>query len=296
MSRFYVGFEFEFYSKLRQNEVIYMLRSLVRKHRIPAKITTDDEGSYKGKFVVKDDCSIVPPDGNMPWMGYETYEVVTPPMRLSEAIPFMDDMFKWIDLFGSTNYSCGLHVNISFESGKKQERLEPWKVVLAYDDTEVLKNLRRRCNTYCRSLRKRIAPFVYKRADLNDVTSIINAIERYVDIYYKEKYMSVNVSRLDEGYVEFRALGGKDYQKRGEFVRDEINKMVKALEVALEPTHSEKITSLIGELLHDTRKEAEAARTRREGTRERGRVRQVQRRNSTSVRNVSEQHARTGSA
>lgn len=259
MSRFDIGFEFEFYSKLNHNEVVYTLRALLRKNRIRAQITSDDLCNAKKRFVVKDDPSICPPSGQMYW---NTYEVATPPMPRKTAIAFMNDFFKWIELYGETNSSCGLHVNISFSDKKKQDKLSDWKIVLAYDDAEVLRTLRRKRNIYCRSLRERIAPYVMKRADMADVDSVVNHIQNYVENYYRNKYMAVNVSRLDDGYVEFRALGGKDYHKRGDYIRDEIERMLNALETAALPDRSDQIMNLIGEVLNVSRQEIEVARTR----------------------------------
>jgi hypothetical protein len=80
------------------------------------------------------------------------------------------------------------------------------------------------------------------RTILNNVTGLgklpreaSKMIELAQSVLSKRKYSSVHITKLSDGYLEFRIAGGADYHKDYAKIRDTVMRFVAALELACDP-------------------------------------------------------------
>ena len=196
------GVEFEFYSNYSVEETAEMLeKELGRKIQIEEKAHSDFEPTDK-VFKLEPDMS----------GGAGLIEMVTGPMPYTDVRLLLIKMLAWIDKNGSTNDRCGLHLNVSFKKdvfGKYFiTNMNTLKFILEFKEDIVYKFFPQREDlVYAKSI-KNIIPKngLYH---FNETTVNKNQFD-----YPDTKYYGVNFLKQEKGYLEFRYLGGKDYQKR----------------------------------------------------------------------------------
>jgi hypothetical protein len=215
-----VGVEFEFYSKLGNKEVARSLAKEIGKRVvIPYTVPALGEKAkplYHSPIEVTDSIFKLEPDYSG---GLEMYELVTGPMGYKEAKEVIQKILGWIDKFGYTNEKCSIHLNMSFDIDKVQplytiDKLDVMKFVLAFDENFIYERFpTRRGSVYARTIRSIIPNsfFFYNSAPADfDVADNFNTPE--------EKYYGVNFTKREKNYLEFRYLGGKDYEKKAKKV------------------------------------------------------------------------------
>tara|TARA_R110000803_G_scaffold109426_4_gene177815 strand:+ start:1424 stop:2728 length:1305 start_codon:yes stop_codon:yes gene_type:complete len=196
------GVEFEFYSNHSVDKTAEMLeKTLGRKMQIEDKAHSD--------FTPTDKVFKLEPDMSG---GAGLIEMVTGPLPYTDVRLLIIKMFKWIDENGYTNDRCGLHLNISFKSdivgNSFITNMNTLKFILEFKEDQVFKFFPKRKDLiYAKSI-KYILPikgFTY----FNE-----NTIDSKLFHYPSTKYYGVNFLKKENNYLEFRYLGGKDYQKR----------------------------------------------------------------------------------
>lgn len=178
------------------------------------------------------------------------FELVSPPLVASAALPALVRAFKAIDQLGlMTNSSTGLHVNISVPS--IAERLDPLKLVLFMGDLHVLRRFQRVGNMYTKPQVKVILEYLAATGRLpRGGKELMDTAKSALAM---TKHVSVNVGRLlKQGYLEFRSLGGADYHKRLDEVTDVIGRWLTAIELACDPAaereeYLKKVAKLLGQ-------------------------------------------------
>ena len=196
------GVEFEFYSNHSVEETAKMLeKHLGRKMQVEDKAHSD--------FVPTDKIFKLEPDMSG---GAGLIEMVTGPMPYTDVRLLLIRMLGWIDENGYTNDRCGLHLNISFKKEAYGKyfitRMNTLKFVLEFKEDQVYKFFPQREDlVYAKSI-KYILPknglYYFDEASVNSNQFI----------FPDTKYYGVNFLKQEKGYLEFRYLGGKDYQKR----------------------------------------------------------------------------------
>lgn len=197
-----IGFEFEFYSNTSVEETAKSVEQLLgRKIQIETKAHSDFQPSDK-VFKMEPDMS----------GGAGLIELVTGPLPYTDARLVAIKMLRWIDENGYTNDRCGLHLNISFQSGTYGKyfitHMNTLKFILEFKEAQVYKLFPQREDlVYAKSI-KYILPknglFYFDEYTVN----------KQQFFYPNTKYYGVNFLKQENGYLEFRYLGGKDYQKR----------------------------------------------------------------------------------
>jgi uncharacterized protein YjbI with pentapeptide repeats len=196
------GVEFEFYSNHSVEETAKMLeKHLGRKMQVEDKAHSD--------FVPTDKIFKLEPDMSG---GAGLIEMVTGPMPYTDVRLLLIKMLGWIDENGYTNDRCGLHLNISFKKEAYGKyfitRMNTLKFVLEFKEDQVYKFFPQREDlVYAKSIK-----YILPKNGLYyfDETSV-NSNQF---IFPDTKYYGVNFLKQESGYLEFRYLGGKDYQKR----------------------------------------------------------------------------------
>lgn len=198
-----VGFEFEFYSNHNIEETATLLsRALNRKIRIEYKAHSDfqpDQSTFK-----------LEPDNSG---GKNLVELVTGALPFRDAKLLMHRVLRWVNENGYTNERSSIHLNISF-SEKKYGRnfltkINPLKFILEFDEDLVYKTFPERAGVvYAKSIKYVLPQAKYHFASFENINP-------HHFIFPKEKYYGVNFEKLAKNYLEFRYLGGKDWEKKG---------------------------------------------------------------------------------
>lgn len=198
-----LGFEFEFFSEMVRGRIVESLSKMLGK-----KVVLSDK--YHSKIPVSANSFKLEPDYSG---GSKMNELITGPMPYGEAIPVLIKVLKWIESNGWTTDRCAFQFSISFDPHnrklEKMERLDRMKFILGIDEGIVYSSFGNRTNNvYAKSLKK-IVP-VNKFSILENITTIDPKLFKLPG----EKYYGANFTKLQDGYVEIRYLGGKDYQKK----------------------------------------------------------------------------------
>ena len=198
-----IGFEFEFFSKETVEEVKNSLSpALNKKIRIEEKSHSDFKPTPK-TFKLEPDNS----------GGSGMIELVTGQLPFTEAKLMLAKTFKWIKENASTTHKCSIHVNVSFD-GKRLgphsniSRLDIGKFVLNFNENKVFEEFPERKNSvYAKSIK-----FIVPLSGFHQQSPEKTLSKNY--LFVNEKYYGVNFLKVPKGYIEFRYLGGKDYEQK----------------------------------------------------------------------------------
>lgn len=198
-----MGIEFEFYSNLELEETRESVSKLLgRKIRLEEKAHSDFQPSAD-VFKMEPDMS----------GGAGLIELVTGPMPYRSARLVIMKMLGWIRENGYTSDRASIHLNMSFNPDYLEDKdmiqhMNVMKFILEFDEARVYKYFPNRENsTYAKSI-KWIMPkheaFYYNEALISsDNFTFANT-----------KYYGINFEKAQKNYLEFRYIGGKDYEKR----------------------------------------------------------------------------------
>lgn len=213
-----------------QDEVFKNIERELSDH-LGVNVTTLHHGvGAKGHFTRGD--WIVVPDGSIEHKGnFVGAEVVSPPTLLGDALKDLEAMFKWMDYHDIvTNFSTGLHINVSLPG---IENVDLLKLVLFMGDKHVLKQFGRLSNTYSTPQTTKIIDALTGTGELPKEAEKMIYIAK--SALSSDKYRSVNIGKLKDGYLEFRVAGNADYQKDYTKIRNTVLRFVSALEIAIDP-------------------------------------------------------------
>lgn len=198
-----IGIEFEFYSNLEEEATVDSISKLLnRKIRLETKAHSDFQPS-KEVFKLEPDMS----------GGKGLMELVTGAMLYRDARLVIIKMLGWIRENGYTNDRASIHLNMSFnpdclEDTMMISKMNVLKFILEFDEKRVYKYFPDRENsTYAKSI-KWVMPkqeaFYYNE----------NLISSDNFTFANTKYYGINFEKAQSNYLEFRYVGGADYEKR----------------------------------------------------------------------------------
>lgn len=211
-----IGFEFEFFTNELKGKTAESLGKLLNK-----KVVVSEK--YHSNVPVDGNNFKLEPDYSG---GSKMVEFITGPLPYNEAIPIMIKTLQWIDQNGWTNDRCAFQFSVSFdkfrpEIKEKLENLDKLKFVLGLDEGRIYQKFGNRTkNVYAKSI-KRVVPR-NRFAMLENISSIDPKMFKVPE----DKYYGVNFTKLDKGYLEFRYLGNRDYQKKIEDIREVIDYVI----------------------------------------------------------------------
>jgi len=178
------------------------------------------------------------------------WEIQTPPTPAAQAIRKLKRACKFFQNNEvKTNYTTGLHINISFKSQGYNFDIDGAKLQVIVDDIKWLQKFDRMENEYCESPKFYITKLKNeldewskdkrrKKANRPTAESMVEAIKQSVvdgDTDLHEKYCSVNLTHLDDKspYIEFRAVGGPSYHWRHKDIEKAIYDFSKAMDQSI---------------------------------------------------------------
>ncbi len=198
-----VGIEFEFYSDKEIEDVRSEISTLLgKKIRLENKAHSD--------FVPTKDEYKLEPDMSG---GKGLIELITAPISYSVARNTIIKVLGWIQENGYTTSKSSIHLNLSFDPKKTGRsnlisKMDPLKFILGFNETEVYKLFsNRKDSVYAKSIK-----WIMPKIDHNYYEG--QNINPHVFHFAVEKYYGVNFQKLQQGYLEFRYIGGKDYEKK----------------------------------------------------------------------------------
>lgn len=199
-----IGFEFEFYLK---DLSFYKTLELLNQDLSPVKVWGFRQ--YHSDFTPDERNFKIEPDLSG---GSNMVELVTGPLTYFDAKYYLIKIVKFIQNYGYTNEKSSIHFNISFNGEKNLNDLNVLKLILNMDEDEIYRIFpSRKNNVYAKTVKK-IIPF--KEYDFFNIP--INVIKNNLrlpsDKYYGVNFLHIN-SDKDSQRLEFRYIGGKDYEK-----------------------------------------------------------------------------------
>jgi len=211
-----IGFEFEFYTNMLKGKAAESLSKLLSKKVIVSE-------KYHSPLPVDSNTFKLEPDYSG---GGKMVEFITGPLPYNEAIPIMIKTLNWIDENGWTNDRCAFQFSVSFDKFRpelkdKIQNLDRLKFILGLDENRIYEKFGNRAkNVYAKSI-KRVVP-----RNRFSILENISTVDPRMFKVPEDKYYGVNFTKLDKGYLEFRYLGNRDYQKKIKDIRDVIDYVI----------------------------------------------------------------------
>ena len=198
-----MGVEFEFYSNLDLEATQKSLATLLdRKIRLEDKAHSDFQPSAE-EFKMEPDMS----------GGKGLIELVTGPIPYRNARIMVIKMLNWISKNGYTNDRASIHINLSFDKKYLEDKdtvlkMNVLKFILEFDEAQVYKLFpNREKSAYAKSVKWVMPKWEAFHFDANQIAS--NNFK-----FADTKYYGINFSKKEKNYLEFRYLGGADYEKK----------------------------------------------------------------------------------
>lgn len=219
-----IGFEFEFYSSLDVFETAKQLAKYTKK-RVVVPLSLSDISNpkplYHSPVTPTADIFKLEPDYSG---GKKMCELVTGPIKYADARNILIKVFEWIQSNGYTNERCSIHVNMSIDGDVVPtlytiQNINIPKFILSFDENKIFDKFpERKDSVYARSI-KQIRPnrVLFYSPTLEDFS------RSTLNLPSDEKYYGVNFLKAEKGYLEYRYLGGKDYQKKSKVILDLID-------------------------------------------------------------------------
>lgn len=200
-----MGIEFEFYSNLDLEDTRKKLADLLgRKIRLEDKAHSDFQPSPE-EFKMEPDMS----------GGKGLIELVTGPIPYRNARIMVIKMLNWVSENGYTNDRASIHVNLSFDKKYLEDpalisKINVLKFILDFDEQQVYRFFpNREKSAYAKSIKWVMPKWEAYHFDPNQIAS--NNFK-----FADTKYYGINFSKKEKNYLEFRYLGGADYEKKAE--------------------------------------------------------------------------------
>jgi len=204
-----IGFEFEFFTDRAYYKLLELLnRELdvkVSGYRVYHSAFDPDETHWK-----------IEPDLSL---GYSGVELISGPIPYVNAKIYLLKVMKILQ--GpefSTDDKCSIHVNISFDketSPRILDNLNRLKLILNVDENFIYKYFPDRENNFYAKSVKKIIPFKSYNFSNNAVDILVNSLE-----LPDTKYYGINMLNIFEGRIEFRYIGGENYEDKTAEVLD----------------------------------------------------------------------------
>jgi hypothetical protein len=197
-----IGWEFEFYSKINYPLTIEAFNRSLSSMGIKVwGLNSSDVELDEHNFKITSDLS----------GGFNMVELVTGHTNYTNARLIFSKIMKTLQEISYTTDRCGLHINISYpiESGKTIDSLNIIKMILNIDESRVYAKFPdRKDNVYAKSI-KSIIPF----KDYDYTSSSVNVLNNSLQLP-NTKYYGINFGVMSDGRLEFRYVGGEDYQMK----------------------------------------------------------------------------------
>jgi hypothetical protein len=184
-------------------------------------------------------------------------EFISPPEPMDISIKKLFDFFEHIDNNGCvTSNRCGFHVNMSTDN-KTLDGVDIPTFITLINQRLLFKLWGHRMEN-CQHVRSMQKILKLKQYDIATVYGLQNTTDTKIkdvgNLIIDERYNFVNKRKINgKNYIEIRVMGGKDYHKKKEEIRQTIEHFAKTLEQAKKPEQlykntCKKITSYVNRM------------------------------------------------
>lgn len=164
-------------------------------------------------------------------------EIVSPPDPVEDSLSDLRQLFKWMTKHEVvTNSTTGIHLNLSIPDLK--EKLDPLKLILFMGEEHILRKYARETNAYAMKHLDDLVNHIEKLGVPPTNASVMLA-KSYM-ILRTDKYRTVNLSKLEHGYLEFRTAGNENYHKKFNQLEADVGRFLAVLEIACDPDAERK--------------------------------------------------------
>lgn len=250
-----VGFEFEMLTPYNRGQMIERFMTDLGINLAQQQLATRQTNQYANWNITN--------DGSIHGRGHG-HEVISPPLPYAEAMEVLEDVFGWMTQHNAlTNSSTGLHVGISFVTKSRIDDLNKIALSSMLDELTILQKFGRKSNHYCARIQPQLNSriesasnsavynLMYKASKKKKETITTEAILK--NIYMGGKYQFVNYDKLTQKYLEFRAMGGHNYQTKLAAVKESIEHFADCMKASLV---ADKIPDEIEDIVKKTIKKA----------------------------------------
>ena len=172
-------------------------------------------------------------------LGYQGIEVKSPPTNLPKAIDDIEKMFKYINKQGYTDNRTGFHVHMSVKGiNNLEDKLDPVKLLMFMDEGFIWKHFADRVsNIFAMSMKDKFK----NEGDIrpNDFSKLVDK-KKLKTKMTAEHFDAINLSKWQQGHIEFRYMGGRDYHKKFNEVKAIIGQYSHNISLALDPEFKKK--------------------------------------------------------
>lgn len=234
-----IGFTFEFFAnesfKLAKEDLSKVLNKKIR--------TMETEHS---DFIPTADIFKIGPDDS----GItDMISLSTGLLPFSEAKLILSKTLKWIRENGSTTDKCSLHIKLSFDGERlgpsvNMSKFDIGKFVLTFDEDKVYDSFpNRRDSIYAKSIK-----FVLPFSGMTQSSPGKNMWKNYM--FINDKFYAVDFTDIINGYINFKYLGGVDYEKKYTTILSMIEHFILSVySVLANPTYSKEDLKKLDEVL-----------------------------------------------
>jgi len=159
-------------------------------------------------------------------------ELISPPLPMPDFIEAAEDILDFISAKGSTDSRCGLHVHMSIEGISLKDNLDVVKLFMFHDEEKVYQAFKeRQFSTYASQVKNKIRDVNF---DVDDLKKIIN-VSKLEKKLSTSKYYGMNLSDLEQDHIEFRYMGGADYEDKWDDIKEMVGNYGYELKLACDP-------------------------------------------------------------
>ena len=141
-------------------------------------------------------------------------ELITGPMPYVNSKIILLKILKLMQDNTKTDERCSIHINVSFDRELTENKdvidINKLKMILEIDEDLVYKYFPNRKNNFYSKSIKKLIPF----KGYNYSTDAVNLTLNNFSLPDDTKYYGVNLKEAFNGRLEFRYIGGKDYQHK----------------------------------------------------------------------------------
>lgn len=204
----YLGFEFEFYSK--KDIPYYKLLEKLNNMFRDLGITIQGIRKYHPTTKPSETNFILTPDFSG---GMSLVELITGKLEYNYARSILMRCLKYIQENGYTNDRSSIHINLSFMNNDSQKdiaNINRLKMILNIDEDLIYKYFPNRKNSFYAKSVKNIIPF----KQFNYSNDGVKILQSNLELPDNDRYYGINFTVLKDGRLEFRYLGGENYEKK----------------------------------------------------------------------------------
>lgn len=251
-----IGFEFEFLSKEDPVKIAQSLTNVLGVRTIvPMNVDNIEKSKLKYHTPVKVSANLFKLEADFSG-GIDMKELVTGPLPFKDAKIILLKTLKWIDENAWTTERAACQLNISFDKWKislplEIEHMNGLQFCLRFNEEFVWKRFpNRKDSVYNKSIKHIVS---------NNIFNVKVAGTQSQFIVAPNKYYSINLTKAPAGYIEFRFIGGADYQKKKKEIIEIMEYSILTMWKSLQTTDlSENDISKLNKILQRNKKYLEA--------------------------------------